>query len=233
MEKILKLKNKELIIFDFDGTLIDSGPDLASALNYTLEKLGLKTYSQKTIHYWVGNGAKTLVKRGLLGKTDVENDDVDTSELNEALEIFLNYYAKNICINTKTYPDVKKTLKSLHNSGYKMAIVTNKPYNFISPILDKLELIELFEFYIGGDSLKEKKPSPKPLLHVCETLNIDIKDSVMVGDSKNDILSANGCEMQSIGVTYGYNYGEDIKKYNPTITIDDFKDILRVIEDDK
>jgi phosphoglycolate phosphatase len=188
---------------------------------------------EDTINNWVGNGAKTLVKRGLLGKTDIDDQDIDTDVLENALDIFLTYYSENICVKTHAYPNVEETLKSLKNSGYKMAIVTNKPYTFIKPILEKLGLVDLFEYYIGGDSLKEKKPSPEPLLHVCKTLNIDVKDSIMVGDSKNDILSANACNMQSIGVTYGYNYGENIGIYNPTVVIDDFKDILRVINDDK
>ncbi|WP_373070134.1 phosphoglycolate phosphatase [Sulfurimonas sp.] len=224
------LKNKKLIIFDFDGTLIDSGPDLAHALNYTLSQLELKTYSEEIIHGWVGNGAKTLVQRGLLGKTDIDDQDIDAEVLENALNIFLTYYSEHVCIKTITYPNVSETLKTLKNDGYMMAIVTNKPHAFIKPILEKLELDDLFEYYIGGDSLKEKKPSPAPLLHVCETLNIDINDSVMVGDSKNDILSANACSMQSIGVSYGYNYGEDINIYNPTVVLNDFKDILRVIK---
>lgn len=229
----MKLKNKKLIIFDFDGTLIDSGPDLAHALNYTLKKLEKKTYSEDKIHNWVGNGAKTLVKRGLHGKTDIDDQDIDTKELENALDIFLTYYSENVCVNTHTYPNVSDTLKHLKNDGYFLAIVTNKPYAFIKPILQKLELIDLFEYYIGGDSLKKKKPDPEPLLHVCKTLNVDINSSIMVGDSKNDIVAANTCNMQSIGVTYGYNYGEDINIYNPTVVIDNFKDILQVINNDK
>lgn len=225
----MKVKTKKLILFDFDGTLIDSGPDLARALNYMLQQTGHKTYKEDEIHNWVGNGAKTLVKRGLLGKADINEHNIETKELENALDIFLTYYSENICIKTKTYPNVLETLKSLKKSGYKMAIVTNKPYAFIKPILQKLDLFDFFEYYIGGDSLKQKKPSSEPLLHVCKTLNIDVTDSVMVGDSKNDILSANACGMQSIGVTYGYNYGEDIGKCNPSVVIDNFKDILRVI----
>jgi phosphoglycolate phosphatase len=229
----LKLLDKKLIIFDFDGTLIDSGPDLADALNYMLQKTGNKTYTEDTIHSWVGNGAKTLVKRGLLGKTDVDDQEIDKKEFENSLEVFLTYYSENICVKTTTYPNVSNTLKALSNNGYKMAIVTNKPYAFVKPILETLELLDLFQYYIGGDSLKLKKPSAEPLIHVCNTLNVDIKNSVMVGDSKNDILAANACGMDSIGVSYGYNYGEDISTYNPNIVIDDFKDILRVIEDDK
>ncbi|MEA2099333.1 MAG: phosphoglycolate phosphatase [Campylobacterota bacterium] len=225
----MKLKNKKLLIFDFDGTLIDSGPDLAEALNYMLKKLGYATFSLETIHSWVGNGAQTLVKRALLGKTDIE-DEIDETLFVEALDIFLKYYKENLCVKTVTYPDVKNTLTTLKNQGYKLAIVTNKPYDFIKPILEKLELLNLFELYIGGDSLSKKKPDPMPLLHICNKLDFKIEDSIMVGDSKNDILAANSANMQSIGVSYGYNYDEDIGIYDPTVVIHDFKDIKNILE---
>jgi phosphoglycolate phosphatase len=88
---------------------------------------------------------------------------------------------------------------------------------------------ELFEYYIGGDSLPVKKPDPAPLLHVCKKLNVNVDQCVMVGDSKNDIIAAKAASMQSIGVTYGYNYGEDIATYKPDVVVDDFIEILEVI----
>jgi phosphoglycolate phosphatase len=89
--------------------------------------------------------------------------------------------------------------------------------------------MEFFELILGGDSLEKKKPDPMPLLHVCNKLNISIEESVMVGDSKNDIQAANACNMQSIGLTYGYNYGENISVHNPSIVFDDFADILSTL----
>jgi len=228
----LRFKNKKLIIFDFDGTLIDSGPDLAEAVNHMLKELGRTTFSLNTIHEWVGNGAQTLVKRALSAKTEIDSD-IDESLFTKALDIFLSYYKENVCVKTVTYPDVTSTLKTLKGDDYKLAIVTNKPFDFVKPILQKLELIDLFEVYIGGDSLAKKKPDPMPLNHICETLNININDSIMVGDSKNDILAAASCEMDSIGVSYGYNYGEDIAIYNPTLVIHDFKDMLTVMGNDR
>jgi phosphoglycolate phosphatase len=229
----VKLKNKKLIIFDLDGTLIDSGADLADALNHTLTKLSLKTYDEATIHEWVGNGAQTLVKRALLGKRDVDAHSVDAQLFHDALEIFLDYYEKNVCVRTKMFPNVDTSLKQLKDSGYKMSIVTNKPYAFIGPILTKLGISELFDLYIGADSLSKKKPDPEPLFYVCDKLGINIQDSVMVGDSKNDIIAANNAQMHSIGVSYGYNYGESIEKYKPSLVINDFKDILEVLEDER
>ena len=227
---MLKLKNKKLLIFDLDGTLIDSVPDLAQALNFTLKKLNRDLFDENIIRKWVGNGATILVKRGLSRSVDII-DDLDNELFEKALNIFLENYSNNLCNNTKMYSNVKSTLKELKQRGYILSIVTNKPYQFVKPILNSLKIKDLFEYYIGADSLDVKKPRPKPLLHVCDKFSIDITNTVMIGDSKNDILAGISANIDTIGVTYGYNYNEDISYYNPTIIVDDFKDILLSLED--
>ena len=224
----MKFKHKEAILFDLDGTLIDSVPDLAVAVNHTLKTLERETFSHDTIRYWVGNGAQVLVKRALSGHTEID-ENLDQDLFEKALDIFLAFYAKNLCIDTTTYPQVSTTLQSLYTSGYRLVIVTNKPYDFVAPILKGLSLDTLFEFYVGGDSVATKKPDPLPLLHACKKLNLDVEKCVMVGDSKNDILAANACNMQCVGVTYGYNYGEDISIYDPDVIINDFVELLEVL----
>lgn len=221
----MQLKNKKLLIFDLDGTLINSALDLALAVNAMLKQLEKEPFEEETIHGWVGNGALTLVKRALLGKRELD-DSLDEIYVEKALKIFLDYYEANLCHATIPYPDVIQTLQTLKEKGYTLALVTNKPFKFVAPILNSLEMDGLFAEILGGDSLAEKKPHPTPLLHVCETLGIDSEASVMIGDSKNDILAANACNMDSVGVTYGYNYGEDIGVHKPTIIIDKFKDLL-------
>ena len=223
----MKLENKQLLIFDLDGTLIHSALDLALAVNYMLDKIGRETFSEETIHGWVGNGALTLVKRALSG-TRIVDKNLDEAYVGKALKIFLDYYAKNLCNATVPYPHVIRTLRTLKEK-YTLAIVTNKPFAFVSPILKGLEMGGLFELILGGDSLSEKKPHPMPLLHVCEKLSVSVEASVMVGDSKNDILAATACGMDSIGVTYGYNYGEDIGVHKPTVILDDFSELLELL----
>jgi phosphoglycolate phosphatase len=220
--------DKKLIIYDFDGTLIDSVPDLALALNLMLEDISYPTYDEDTIRNWVGNGATTLVKRALSAGIEIKND-IDKSLFQKALDIFLDYYKQNVCIKTKMYSDVKDTLESLQRDGYLQAIVTNKPYEFIEPILEGLDIKEFISYFIGGDSLDEKKPSPKPLLYVCERLNIDKSKTIMIGDSKNDILSAQNAKIEVVGVSYGYNYGEDIAVYKPSIVIDEIKTLKEIL----
>ncbi len=224
----MKFSNKKAILFDLDGTLIDSAPDLALAVNHMLKTLERPLFSEEIIRYWVGNGAQILVKRALSGQNDI-NENLDAALLEKALEIFLTFYAQNLAVTTVTYPNVPTTLHALKEAGYRLTIVTNKPFAFVEPILEGLKLTGLFELILGGDSLAQKKPDAMPLLYVCTTLDITVEECVMIGDSKNDILAANACGMQSVGVTYGYNYGEDIGVYEPSIVIDDFSELVEAL----
>ncbi|MEE8589678.1 MAG: phosphoglycolate phosphatase [Sulfurimonadaceae bacterium] len=224
----MKFSNKKVILFDLDGTLVDSAPDLALAVNHMLESLKREPFCAETIRSWVGNGAQTLVKRGLSG-SNVIDETIDPELFAQALDIFLDFYAQNLCVTTVTYPNVETTLKSLKAQDYRLVLVTNKPYDFIEPLLEGLALTDLFELCLGGDSLAKKKPDPLPLLHVCERLDVDVSECVMVGDSKNDIVAANAANMHSIGVTYGYNYGEHINLYEPDHVVDDLSQIIELL----
>ncbi len=225
----MTFKNKKVLLFDLDGTLVDSAPDLALALNLTLEHLERETFSHDTIRSWVGNGAQTLVKRGLSGSSVID-DAIEPELFANALELFLDFYTQNLCVDTVPYPNVLPTLKILKAEGYRLALVTNKPYDFIEPLLAGLEMDGLFELSLGGDTLPKKKPDPMPLLHVCEKLGVAASDCLMIGDSKNDILAAGAAEMQSIGVSYGYNYGEAISAYRPDSVVDDFSELIALLE---
>lgn len=221
--------DKELLLFDLDGTLIDSSPDLANSINYMLTTLKRETFAQEIIDSWVGNGAQTLVKRALSGAKEIDENAFTKEYFENALQIFLNHYKENVCVDTILYPQVNETLKKLYEMDFKIAIITNKPYEFVEPILKKLQIDQFFETHIGGDSLSKRKPEPEPLLYMCEKFAIDITKAIMIGDSKNDILAAKAANMDSIAVNYGYNYGEDITMYKPNFVVEAFGDILKVL----
>jgi len=213
-----------LLLFDLDGTLIDSAKDLANSINFMLKKLNKKTYDYETIKKWIGNGGEVLIKRALSGSMDIKN--IDENEFIKAKEIFFNHYKNNLANNTTIYDGVIETLKEL---PHKKVIITNKPHQFVKPILEKLDLIKYFDGYFGGDYFEEKKPSPLPLFKVCKMYNIEPNKAIMIGDSKNDILAAKKANIKTVAVDYGYNQGENIKEYNPDIIINDFRKLLEVI----
>ena len=225
----MKFCDKQLLIFDLDGTLVDSAPDLALSINEMLSKLNRATFSEQKIRGWVGNGAQVLVKRALVGATVVP-EHIPDANVEQALEIFLASYQKNICVHSALYPGVKMTLQQLKSQGYRLAIVTNKPLVFVEPLLAGLGLDNLFELILGGDSLPKRKPDPMPLLHVCQTLDISPKNCVMIGDSSNDIIAAKAANMDSIGLTYGYNYAKPIADDNPDLVLEVFSGLCEVLD---
>ena len=225
--------NKQLLIFDFDGTLIDSVPDLADATNAMLTTLGKDTYPIETIRNWIGNGSRLLVERALVGKVEVADGELTVGEADHAEQIFFEAYRNLSGSKTVAYPDVDDGLKKLHAAGYTLALVTNKPIRFVPKILQSFGWQDLFSEVMGGDSLAVKKPDPTPLLHVCETLNFSVEQSVMIGDSRNDMLAGQNANMDTLGLSYGYNYGQDIRELNPTEAFDHFADLVAWIMKDK
>ena len=221
--------NKQLLIFDFDGTLIDSVPDLADATNIMLTTLGKETYSLDTIRNWVGNGSRMLVERALVGKIEVLEGELTKEEADHAEQVFFEAYNNISGSKTVAYPDVDSGLKKLKAAGYTLALVTNKPIRFVPKILQSFGWQDLFVEVLGGDSLPVKKPDPAPLLHVCEALNVTPDQAVMIGDSKNDILAGQNANMDTLGLSYGYNYGQDIRELNPTDAFDDFATLVKYL----
>jgi len=216
----VNFKEKELIIFDFDGTLINSITDLTLAINKMLRHYRLSPLTVEEVTPFIGNGAKPLVKRAL--EYAMQPNKPSKELLDEAFPIYFLAYTEVNCEETFMYPNVSDTLNYLLNEGYKMVICTNKPHRFIEPILDELSITKFFTAWIGEDSLQTKKPDAAPLLHLAAITNTDAEKCIMVGDSKNDILAAQNAEMESIGVSYGYNYNENIADYKPTVVVDDF-----------
>lgn len=221
----MTIDNKKLLIFDFDGTLIDSVPDLADAANIMLSQLGKPTYPIETIQEWVGNGSHMLVERALSGSIEI-NPSLTDAEVDAAERLFFEAYAAHDTSKTAAYPDVDLGLKQLTDAGFTLALVTNKPIRFVPDILASLGWTSYFAMVLGGDSLPVKKPDPAPLLHVCETLEFGPKQALMIGDSINDIQAGKRANIDTVGLSYGYNYGKDIRDSRPNQAFDNFKELL-------
>lgn len=211
------------IFFDLDGTLIDSVPDLAFAVDAMLEDFSLAAVGVENVRQWVGNGAQLLVERALL--YSLEKDKA--SELQaKALQAFLYHYGHLPQKQSALYPEVLNTLKVLKAEGVKMALITNKPTEFLPALLNEFALAAYFDFVAGGDSFCEKKPSPLPLEKALEFFQLTPAQCLMVGDSRNDIDAANACAMASVCVTYGYNYQQDARELPASLHVDCFADLV-------
>jgi len=225
IESFMTIKQKQVLLFDLDGTLVDSAPDIALAVNRTLKDLNKNEFDENTIRQWVGNGAKVLIERALSGSAIIKND-LDATVVEDTLAIFLMHYKQCLCVNSVLYHGVKEGLLTLKKAGFRLAIITNKPEKLIQPILSGLGIGDLFEILIGGDTLPEKKPDPAPLFLALTQLNVTTEQCLMIGDSKNDILAAQAANINSVGLTYGYNYGEDIAHYNPQWCFNTFPEFI-------
>jgi phosphoglycolate phosphatase len=219
-------KDKELIIFDLDGTLIDSNPDLTLAVNLMLSHYDIAPLTVEDTTPFIGNGAKLLVERAL--NHTMQPEDITKERFDEAFQIFFAAYRENLCVDTYLYPGVLETLEYLDKKGYKMTICTNKPFEFIEPILKDLSIKHYFTSWVGADSVSKQKPDPAPLFHLAKEMNKTIDKCIMVGDSKNDIKAARNADMVSIGVSYGYNYNQHISDFNPDRVIDNFAELQKL-----
>ena len=215
----------QAIFFDLDGTLVDSIPDLAAAVDLSLQDLGFAPAGEDKVRLWVGQGAKKLVLLALSYAMQVDECQITAQDCARAHHLFLSHYAKT-ANKSRLYPHVWDVLHALQRQSVRMALITNKPQQFLPSLLDYLQIAPLFELIVAGDTLAEQKPSPLPLLHAMETMQLTAAECLMVGDSANDIVAANKAGVQSICVTYGYNHGEDPYQLPANLHIHNFAQLL-------
>ena len=202
-------------LFDLDGTLIDTAPDLGLALNEALNRNGFPVIPDEIVRDCVGRGARTMLKQAL---AQVQRNPAD-EKFEEMLSLFLDSYKKNLVIKSTPYDGVSETLKILLNSGVFLAVVTNKLTEFTLPILKKLDLLRYFQTVICGDTASEPKPSAAPLLMALKDHKIEKNKILMVGDSETDILAAKNAGIRSAFFKYGYNGGKREDELQPDYVI--------------
>ena len=206
----LKLTQFKAVIFDLDGTLVDSVPDLTLAMNHALNEQSLQLVTTEQVRLWVGNGSRKLVERSLHAQ-----DIHDKAQLDRLHKTFLVSYKRFLCSESVLYPGVADLLQQLSDRGIPMGLVTNKPIEFVPELLEALNIKHYFELLIGGNSLPEKKPSPAPLIHISKELGINTEACLMVGDSSSDVKSAQGAKMPCVLLKQGYNQGQDLSLLKP------------------
>ena len=205
------IEHVQAVAFDLDGTLCDSVPDLAAAANATRAQMGLPPLPQHSVESYVGDGLANLVHRVL---TDKRDEAAPQNEWEQGFSFFIRYYRDHLSDFTRPYPETEAGLILLKTLGIPLVVITNKNEMLAVELLKQLGLADYFSLILGGDSLAEKKPSPLPLLHAAEVLNINPVDMLMVGDSANDILAAKAAGCLSVGVTFGYGDMQELV-HNP------------------
>lgn len=200
------------VVFDLDGTLIDSRHDIAEAVNHTLVSSGRTALPLETVASFVGDGAITLIQRA----TGLETDDPELTRLHDR---FRAYYTAHATEYTEVYPGVRETLVRLSRTSLHVALCTNKPRQTTERVLDELELERFFDVVVCADDLPFKKPHPGPLLHIAERLAVHPSECVMVGDGPQDVLCGKAAGALTLGVTYGIKPATEVAAAGPDALI--------------
>jgi phosphoglycolate phosphatase len=187
-----------LLVFDLDGTLVDSVPDLRAAVNEMLRERGSRQLSLSEVKRLVGDGAPALVARALAAS------GADPAGVSDALARFLEIYEANAVRLSRPYPDVRETLTALRRRGYRAAVCTNKPQRATMAVIEGLGFLPLFDGIAGGDRFSVKKPDPGHLLGLIGELGASVTATAMIGDNENDAAVAHAAGVPLVLMRYGY-----------------------------
>lgn len=213
------------IVFDLDGTLVDTAPDLCGALNWVLEREGRPHVPVEDVRHMVGEGARKLIERGLAASGPTPSaDDVEDHVVH-----FLDHYRRNLSAHSVPFPGVEETLDALADLGAQVAICTNKPEGLAVQLLDELGLGHRFPVILGGDSLPVKKPDPGHVIGTVERMGATLGDTVFVGDSHVDVAAARGAGVPVVAVSFGYSL-VDATELGADVVIDTFPELLDALD---
>ncbi|MDX1922235.1 MAG: HAD-IA family hydrolase [Alphaproteobacteria bacterium] len=219
------------ILFDLDGTIIDSAPDLCATMNILLAEENRRQIKLDEMKSCTGDGLKVMLEKAWRLTTDNGVEPLTPDRVPALMQRFLKIYEGIIAKPECIYPGMLEFLQTEFENGTKLAVVTNKHEAAARRILAQLKLADYFHIVIGGDTLRERKPHPMPILHVLHEFKIANDDAVMIGDSPNDALSARDAGIPSIILTYGYNHDwpADLKPAAYAIHVHDCRLALQLI----
>jgi phosphoglycolate phosphatase len=216
----------QAIVFDLDGTLLDTLPDLARAANLMLAETGLPQVEESTVRAYIGDGAVRLVKRVLTG--DWEREPEQTL-FDRAMPIFNRHYAEGVARQSCPFPGVVQGLEAFRAKGFPMGCITNKPELFTLPLLEQTGLAPYFDLVVSGDVLPRKKPDPMPITYACGFFAARPERVVLIGDSANDREAAHAAGCPALGVTYGYIPGGDVRSLGFDAIVDSLEEAVALI----
>jgi phosphoglycolate phosphatase len=222
----MTLRKPEVVLFDLDGTLIDTAPDLASSIDTTLQQLGLPARGEEKVRGWIGSGIEGVLKRAL---TNDLNAQPDAELFNTAIEMFKEIYFDNVSQHSRIYPGVKEALNYLEKNNFSIGCVTNKGGRFTDKLLKEIGLYDNFGIIVSGDTLPVKKPDPLPILHAAEYFSATASETLMIGDSVTDVNAARAAGCQILCVPYGYNKGQDVHELNPDWVVETLAELCDLI----
>jgi phosphoglycolate phosphatase len=212
-------------LFDLDGTLVDSAPDIGAALNHALRNHDFPAVSEVLTRHWVGHGARVLIQQALAhhGVPERANDDAYVDRM---LSQFIDYYSANIVRFGAAYPGVTDTLAQLKARAAGIGVVTNKLEGLSRGVLDELSLSSFVDVLVGGDTLPQRKPAPEPALHACRYLGVTPADVLFVGDSITDVQTARAVGCAVVCLRDGYNHGTPAEQLGADAVIDSLVELL-------
>lgn len=219
---IANVAQREVLLFDLDGTLVDSATDLHRAMNMSLNALQLPTVTEAQVRVWVGKGTALFCQSTLQHLTG----KVDAAQQQQLLETFLKIYNADPCVETQPFGGILEFLEWGLAQKKTMICVTNKPEAPARAIVDHLGMTHYFADVIGGDRFEERKPHPRQLLHCVEQYAQSKDQVLMIGDSSNDVEAARRAGIDCVVVSYGYNHGENILDCQPQQVVDNLCELI-------
>jgi len=217
----------DLIVFDLDGTLIETAPEIADAVNDTLSHFEKPPVSQQQVNDWIGHGTRELLIQALAHVDKTSADSVRHAQSFQPIEqVFGQFYQQRCGTRSHLYPQVRETLHALRAAGVKLAVMTNKEGRYTQTVLDAHQLAPLFDHVISGDSLPVKKPNPAGIDHCLQLFKVPRERALFVGDSSIDVATARNAGISVWALPYGYNMGEPIEACQPDRVIADFSALL-------
>lgn len=213
----------DLILFDLDGTLIETAPEIADAVNDTLMQFDLPPVTQQQVNDWIGHGTRTLLIQALAETGQTTQEAVQAADNFKQIEAAFGLHYEQRCgTRSHLYPKVRETLLALRAEGVKLAVMTNKEGRYTRVVLDAHQMAPLFDHVISGDTLPVKKPNPAGIDDCLQRFGVARERTLFVGDSSIDVATARNAQITVWALPYGYNMGEPIESCHPDRVIADF-----------